>query len=150
MAAQKELDLTFVRLVNKRNELNRRNAKAQEYIDSVAKRKTTRCKLFKKGSITTETLITIASLLCVLVLVIGIVAKAMSAEPRYAIAGDDSNGQHYVYVTEKVCEVTEVNTYTVTVEYKGNFYSFYGSGYSVGETIVCQFTDTMEIVGVIE
>ena len=137
---------------NKRNELNRRNEKAQEYIDSVAQCKTTRCKLFKKGSVTTETLITIASLLCVLVLTVAIFAKAMSAERRYAIAGDDGNGNHFIYVTEIPCEVYEVSSNLVTVEYKGNLYSFYAynTELEVGDEVVCRFTDNMEIYDTVD
>lgn len=147
MAAQKEINLTFVRLVNKKAELNKRNAKAQEYIDSVAQRRATKHRLFKKGSVTTETLITIASLLCVLILTAGIFAKAVNTEPRYAIASEQqADGNHFIYVTERVCTVTEIKNNLITVECKGNLYSFYGNGYKVGTEIVCLFTDNWEIV----
>ena len=53
-----------------------------------------------------------------------------------------------VYPTERVCKVVEVNESEniVTVEYNGQLYDFYGNGFLVGETIVCKFTDKMEIV----
>ena len=72
--------------------------------------------------------------------------KIANTEPRYVKA----DGNCYVYVTEKLCEVTEVTSNYITVSYKGNEYSFHGYDYEVGQEIICQFTDEMEIVGVVE
>lgn len=80
-----------------------------------------------------------------------VVAFAKS-EPRYAIAREQGNGIHYTYVTERKCVVTEVTDTQVYVAYKGNEYCFYAyeTELEVGDEIICQFTDAMEIVGVVE
>ena len=150
MAAQKEIDLTFVRLVNKKAELNKCNEKPQVCSDSIQKRRRTKRKV--KGFITTDALITIASLLCVVALAIIIFAKALTIEPRYAIAGDDGNGNHFIYVTEIPCEVYEVSNNLVTVEYKGNLYSFraYNTELEVGDEVICRFTDDMKIYDTVD
>ena len=70
-------------------------------------------------------------------------------ENRYAIAREQGNGIHYVYVTERKCEVTEVTEDLVTVEYKGNLYGFYAhdTELKVGDDVICKFTDNWEIIG---
>lgn len=70
-------------------------------------------------------------------------------ENRYAIAREQGNGIHYVYVTERKCEVTEVTDNCVYVDYKGNEYSFsaYNTELEVGDEIICKFTDNWEIIG---
>ena len=67
-------------------------------------------------------------------------------EQTYAIASENGNGIHYEYVTDKVCEVTEIKGNLVTVEYKGNLYSFYGTGFELNEKIVCTFNSADEII----
>lgn len=142
----KTLDLTFARMVCKRNEISERNAKATAYSESVQNRRrqdkhflANICKGIAVVGVVSVTMIT-----CV-------VAFAKS-EPRYAIANNNGNGIHYTYVTERECVVTEVTDTQVYVAYKGNEYSFYAykTELEVGDEIVCQFTDAMEIVGVVE
>ena len=57
-----------------------------------------------------------------------------------------------VYAIGKLCEVVEINESEniVTVECNENLYDFYGNGYFVGQTILCKFTEKMELVDVIE
>lgn len=74
-------------------------------------------------------------------------------EPHYAIASEvQANGDHYIYVTEKLCTVTKVTDTKVYVEYKGNEYSFYAykTKLKVGDEVVCRFTDDMKIYDTIE
>ena len=126
--------------VNLNYELDKRNRKAKEYSDSVAKRKR-------------DTLITnIILCMIVLITIIAMIHKAYTYEDSYYKRTEtkQSDGTYYIYVTEKTCTVTDVDNGVITVEYKGQLYSFYGNGYENGEQIVCQFTDAMEIVGVKE
>lgn len=84
-------------------------------------------------------------------LITAFILEALSIEPRYAIASEQqSNGNYYTYVTERKCEVVDIVQDYITVSYNGNNYDFFGTGYEVGEKIICQFTDSMEIVGVVE
>jgi hypothetical protein len=140
----KTLDLTFARMVCKRNEIAERNAKATAYSESVQNRRRQSkhflVNICKGIAVVGVTFVTITA--CVLA-----VAKA---EPRYAIPSNNTSGFHYTYVTERYCTVTEITGDLITVAYNGNLYDFFGYGYEVGEEIICQFTDSMEIVGVVE
>lgn len=149
---ERKIDLTFVKLVNKKAELYKRNCRAEEYSANARKR-------LRKGNRLTNFFrknareIISSVLICVVIVMLGygIVEKVNNTEPRYAIASTRQiNGEHFIYITERVCEVYEINDDLITVEYQGNLYDFFGDGYEVGETIVCQFTDAMEIVGVVE
>lgn len=134
--------------VGNNTEINRRNREAQAYIDSHKKRTTVRKE---------DLAIMLCMLAAIVGLVVGIIIKANLDEPLYITEGyymetdeKQANGNYFVYVTERICEVTEINNDLITVEYNGNFYDFFGYGYEVGEQIVCQFTNGMEIVGVTE
>lgn len=70
---------------------------------------------------------------------------AAQSEPRYAIASEHG-AMHYEYVTERKCDVVDVSGTVVTVNYKGNLYSFFGDGYRVGDKLICKFTDDFRIV----
>lgn len=136
----REVDLTFAKFCNANAELRKRNAKALAYSESVCKR---------KHEYNKEAIFNIAMALCVLAIVLIIFVKAFTTERRYAVPYDNG-AYHYTYVTERICTVTETTNNLITVDYKGNLYSFYGNGYKAGEKIVCQFTDDWQIVGVVE
>ena len=74
----------------------------------------------------------------------------LNTECRYGIRPEQSD--NYIMVTEKHCKVYEVTDTKVTVEYKGNLYSFYAcnSELEVGDTIWCLFTDDMQIYDIVE
>jgi len=141
---EKKLDLTFARMVQKKNELTERNARAAAYSASIKERNKG-----NKGNIMSNIIIAVMFLFIVVLCGAGIVS-ASATESRYAIASESNNGLHYEYVTERTCEVTEINGDLVTVNYKGELYSFYGDGYEVGTEIICKFTDDWKIVGVAE
>ena len=110
-----------------------RNAKARRYSKRCRKMKIQR--MVKRCAFTGIAISgTIAALLFM----------AAQSEPRYAIASERGE-MHYEYVTERKCEVINVSN-VITVEYKGNLYSFYGNGYKIGDEVICKFTDNMEIV----
>ena len=127
--------------------INKRNRAAQAYIDSHKK------PTVRKGDLA----IMLCMLAAIIGLVVGIIIKANLNEPLYITEGyymetdeKQADGNYFVYVTERICEVTEINNDLITVEYNGNLYDFFGYGYEVGEQITCQFTTGMEIVGVVE
>jgi hypothetical protein len=74
------------------------------------------------------------------------ITYAVESEAYYA-----SEGRHYEYYTDAVCEVVSVSDSEVYVFYKGNVYSFYTDG-----TTECKpnqkwhvvFNEAMEIVSV--
>ena len=112
-----------------------------------------------KGFITTEILGTIGSIALAFIFAIIIIIKVVNANPRYAIPGEDGNGNHFIYVTEVPCEVYEVTNNLVTVEYQGNSYFYKGNLYAfkaynteleVGDKIICRFTDDMKIHDVLD
>lgn len=145
----KTLDLAFAKLCNENAELARRNRMAEEYSANVQNRKATR----KHNTIYKATRYALVGVLSAAILAGGIHAiSSTTKEPRYAVATSEkqSDGHWYIYVTERICEVTEISGDIVTVEYDGQLYAFYGYGYSVGQKITCQFTDNWEIVGVVE
>lgn len=74
----------------------------------------------------------------------------LNTEYRYGIRPEHSS--NYIMVTEKHCKVYEVTDTKVTVEYKGELYSFYAynSELKVGDKIWCRFTDNMQIYDIIE
>lgn len=109
-----------------------------------------KCKAIRKER-QREIITNIAMAIIIIATIVIVCTNATKTEPRYAIASErQTNGNYFVYVTEHICEVTKTTVDMVTVSYKGNEYSFYGCGYEVGEEIVCQFTDNMEVVGVVE
>ena len=111
-----------------------RNAKAKHYSRRCRKAKIRKMvKRFVIAGITISG--TIAALLFM----------AAKSEPRYAIASEHGT-MHYEYVTERKCEVTNVSNTVVTVNYKGDLYSFYGDGYEIGDELICKFTDDMHII----
>jgi hypothetical protein len=122
-------------------ELAERNEKAERYSKSVQSRHRNFLAKICKGVALIVSAVAVSA--------VCIVASGKT-EPRYAIPSEQANGFHYVYITERICTVTEITGDYVTVEYNGNLYDFFGYGYSIGETITCQFTDGMEIVGVVE
>lgn len=128
-------------------ERNRRNRKARAYSESVAKRKAKAKKTRRM-----EIGFNVGMIVAILLLVGGMFAKALTTENSYykRTSERQPNGNYYVYVTERICEVVEINNDLITVEYKGDLYDFFGDGYTVGDKIVCQFTKGMEIVGVTE
>lgn len=140
-------EITTFSFVGNNTERNKRQRKAMEYIQSIAERKRKRKELVI--DIITVTVIAIAILI-----VMSLIIRGITMENSYYKQTDtkQSDGSYYVYVTEKDCTVieTDIEKGIVTVDYKGNAYSFYGDGYIEGEKIICQFTDAMEIVGVIE
>lgn len=135
----KQLDMTLVSVVNENAAL------AQEEYSYVREneRRDARSKAKRRKRIENIML----CLVLIVMIILG-VFKIINAEPRYAKASESEN--HYVYVTERVCKVTEITEDYVTVEYDGKEYDFFGYGYEVGEEIICQFTDGWEIVGVCE
>lgn len=111
-----------------------RNAKAKHYSRRCRKAKIR--KMVKRFLITGIAISgTIAALLFM----------AAQSEPRYAIASERGE-MHYEYVTERKCDVVDVSGTVVTVNYKGNLYSFFGDGYRVGDELICKFTDDYRIV----
>ena len=67
----------------------------------------------------------------------------------YAIADNSNPDIHYVYVTDRVCTVTEISDDIITVETRdGNLYEFYGNGFEVNETVICVFNDADELIDV--
>lgn len=120
------LKLEYVELCN-------RNANATKYLRSKS----------RKRKRTKNAISTIFGILAIAGLLLGSAHKLATEEFRYAIPTETS----YQYVTEKLCEVTEISGNFVTVEHNGNAYSFYGTDFEVGQNVVCQFTDNMEIVG---
>lgn len=141
------LDMTYVEIVQENAETNKQIKKARAYSEKI-KAKAKKC--YKEG-----VAFIIATLFAFLSLVAGIHIKANLDEPYvegYYMETDtpQANGNYFVYVTERICEVTEIENDLITVEYNGNLYDFLGYGYEVGEDIVCQFTNEMEIVGVVE
>lgn len=136
----KTLDLTFVQFcngnvdVNVNTEISKRKAKTRKYLSKKEKRKR-------------EIISNLVVILLFAALIIGTCIKIYNTEPRYAIASETEN---YIYVTEKLCEVVNTSENITTVSYKGNEYDFYGNGFENGEKIICQFTDEMEIIGVIK
>lgn len=149
METTKTLDLTFARFCNENAELAKRNRVAAEYSANVQNRKATR----KHNIAYKATRYALIGVLSAAILAGGIHAiSSATREPRYAVATAEkqTNGHWYVYVTERICEVTEISGDIVTVEYDGQLYAFFGYGYKVGQKIVCQFTDDWEIVGVVE
>ena len=85
----------------------------------------------------------IISSICIITLVFMLNAFINYANKSYANTSDTST---------KACIVTEVSENLITVSNNGNYYSFYGNGYEVGDMVVCQFTSEMEmeIIDVIE
>lgn len=137
-------ELKLWSFVNENYEMSWRNRKATEYSEGIANKKSKR-----------KAIIFYIIAVAIGVLLMGVmVVKAMATENGYYIKTNakQTDGSYYVYVTEKKCEVIEVDTTRelVTVDYKGNAYSFYGDGYTEGEQIICQFTDAMEIMGIVE
>lgn len=133
----KQLDLTFANYcvrTNKTSEISKRKATAKKYLNKRAKRKK-------------EIFSNLVAILLFVALIIGVCIKIYNTEYRYAISSETEN---YIYVTEKLCEVVNTNENITTVSYNGNEYNFYGNGFKNGEEIICQFTDKMEIIGVIE
>lgn len=134
--------------VGNNTERNKQIRAAKAYSEKI-KAKAKKC--YKEG-----VAFIIATLFAFLSLVAGIYIKANIDEVPYAegyyMETDEqqSNGTYFVYVTERICEVTEINNDLITVEYNGNLYDFFGYGYEIGEQITCQFTTGMEIVGVVE
>lgn len=137
---QKSIDLTFATWCNEKNTIAKRNARAAAYSNSIHNKK----KRYAK-----EVILNIAMALCLLAIITVVFIKAFSTEPRYAIPYENGT-YHYIYVTERICTVTEIVGDYITVYHNGNYYSFYGTGYIEGQTIICQFTDNWEIVGVTE
>lgn len=138
-------EIKVLPFVKNNTEINRRNRVAQAYIDSHKK-----CKANKED---------IGFALCILfaliTFIVAIIVKANLdtvpyQEGYYKQTETTQNGNHYVYVSERICTVTDIVADYVTVYYNGNYYSFFGTGYVKGQTIVCQFTNDMKIIGVTE
>ena len=119
-----------------------RNRKAERYSAKVERKRNIKLNICKGIAVVCVSVVTFTTCM---------VAFAKS-ESRYAISRDQGNGIHYTYVTERECVVTKVTDAQVYVAYKGNEYSFYAyeTELEVNDEIVCQFTDAMEIVGVVE
>jgi hypothetical protein len=139
----------FIPIIAEQNARAKRIKEAQAYSEEIHKANRNKA---KKRSKVADTVITFAMLLCIIGLVAGIVVKATTTEHGYYKKTEtmQSNGNYFVYVTERICEVEEINNDLVTVEYKGKLYDFFGYGYEVGEEIICQFTNNWEIIGVTE
>ena len=170
-----KLDLTYLRMTQEKNRLRRkqnevalRNEVAEKYTNYCEKKRKAKeleernarayqYSNFVRINTRTEKAKEIIGNLCLLLGCIAIIGIFVyigvtfgTPEERYPIASDNGNGLHYEYVTERTCEVVEVEDTLITVSYKGNEYAFYGTNYEVGDEIICQFTDGMEIVGVVE
>jgi hypothetical protein len=136
--------------VGNNTERNKRLREAQAYSDNLAKEKANRK---HRINITVETATNIVLVVAIIAMVVAIIAKALSGTENgfYKRTTEmQPDGNYFVYVTERICEVEEINNDLVTVEYKGKLYDFFGYGYEVGEQIICQFTNDWEIVGVSE
>lgn len=157
----KTLDLTPFLWCEEKRELAERNKRAEEYSARAELRRAKQKE--RKAEICVKVLSAIVGVgigIGILVFISNSDFKlpelqlpkfTLTHEDRYAIPSETtSKGMHYVYVTERICEVTEITADYVTVDYNGNEYSFFGYGYEVGEKIICQFTDGWEIVGVTE
>lgn len=138
----------FIPYIREKSEKARRNRIAKEYLQEVTERKA-EAKAEKKRNI-----IAIAAFLCVLILTIILFAKAFTEQGYYKKTETmQPDGNYFVWVTEIECEVTEIENDLITVSYKGNAYDFFVSDpetYEIGQKIVCQFTNDMEIVGITE
>jgi hypothetical protein len=137
----------FIPYIRENSERARQIRLAEEYRCSVAERKV------KAKKHTRETVMCIAILVCFLAIVIGVLIKAFTAPNAYYKKTEtmQPDGNYFVWVTERICEVEKIDNDLVTVEYKGNLYDFFVSDpetYEIGQKIVCQFTNDMEIVGV--
>ena len=144
---EREIDLTYVKLCNERVELYKRNRRAERYSANAQRRIQKRNIKFAKFSEQVGLII----LICAIITILAYGFIKEPSEPRYAIASAKQiNGNHFIYITEKICKVEEIDGDYITVSYKGNEYDFFGDGYEIGEEIICQFTDTMEIVGVVD
>lgn len=148
---EREIDLRMVEHCNRKANAMRYSANARRRMS-----KATRLVNFLKklAEHTTEFIREYAPQILTLLLVFASVVMLgygfvkEPSEPRYAIASEvQANGNHYIYVTEKPCTVTEVTDTKVYVEYKGNEYSFYAykTQFKVGDEITCRFTDDMKI-----
>ena len=116
-----------------RTDIKMRNAKARRYSRNCRKRRIEKMldRLLLSG--------------LALVSVLAIISIVHNIEPRYAIASEHG-AMHYEYVTERKCDVVDVSGTIVTVNYKGDLYSFYGNGYEIGDKVICKFTDDYQIV----
>lgn len=142
-----EKEIQVFPFVGNNTEINKRNRKAKAYSERVSLRKAK-----QKRKIKSDLIATLIMLICVIAMTSGVLIKAFTEPNSYYKRTETKqpNGQYYIYVTERICEVVEINNDLITVEYKGNLYEFYGYGYEVGQKIICQFTNGMEIVGVTE
>ena len=138
------LKLEHICAINEKAE----DAKVRKEIEA---RKVLRKERHKKH--TRETITAIAVSVCLLVVVIGVFIKALTAPNAYYKRTTEMqpDGNYFVWVTERICEIEEIEDDLITVEYKGNLYDFFvcdSDTYEVGEKIVCQFTNDWEIVGI--
>jgi hypothetical protein len=83
----------------------------------------------------------IVAVICITIMILATKSLIGYADKTYANTSD---------TTTEACVVTSVTEDLVTVSYDGNYYSFYGNGYEVGEMIICQFTSEMEIIDILE
>ena len=148
---EKSIDLTFIKMLQEKRELEERNARAAAYSAKIERKRA------RKAERKRRTLEIVRNVTLTGVIIAGVVMLALHGLPnlpkpehRYAIPSESTQGLHYIYVTERYCTVTEITADYVTVSYNGNEYSFFGYGYEVGDEIICQFTDGWEIVGVTE
>ena len=135
------LDLRFASMSNRHSEKELQKRKAIAYSKKVARERKIK-----------NTLSIIGLVLIFILTGLTVVFGCSNKEQRYAIAGDNGNGLHYIYVTDRYCLVTKIDDELgkVFVDYQGETYSFYGNGYNVGDEIICQFTDDWEIRDVVE
>lgn len=120
----REIKTDFARAIHERRELAIRNQRAQAYSNKCKSKKI--AKANRKQKIKDNIILGILYI----VLITAIVMKS-------GLIG-----------SFKECEIIGINGNTVTVEYNGQLYDFYGNGYSVGETITCKFTNNMKLVEV--
>lgn len=71
-------------------------------------------------------------ILCLLAALISLASSIMLKANH-----EESNAQNYVYVSERICTVTDITEDCITVCYNGNEYAFFGYGYEEGQQIIC-------------
>lgn len=94
-----------------------------------------------------DTILTILSVIVVCIIFAVSIYANLTKDYVYAVAKENSFGNHYEYVTDRVCTVTEINGDLITVETRnGDLYEFYGDGFEIDETIVCTFNSANELI----
>ena len=146
-----EIKTDFCKSIAERRNLAIRQQVAQEYVHKCKRKRIAKAK--RKERIKEKIVLYILYLIligAIFVKISDITSNANETEKtNYEVTNEEPSR---VYAIGKLCEVVEINESEniVTVECNGEKYDFYGDGYFVGQTILCKFTEKMELVDVIE